>query len=102
MSNTFQIEKSPIWIDILSVIKSGKKSIKFEYRALLHNEKEDINIFKIKAIDIVRDYATQINEVIQIEFDMLLGDCMRRLYPYRDNLELTIKRIELEEVSSKK
>lgn len=102
MSTNFQIEKTAIWLDVLSVINSGKKTIKFEYRGLVHNEKEDINIFKIRSIDIIRNYAEQISEVIQIEFDMLLGDYMRRLYPYRDNLELTLKRIQLEEVASKK
>ncbi len=98
----YSIEKSAIWLDIKAVIGSGKKSIKYEYRALLHNEKEDINIFKVKAIDIIRDYSTKINEIIQIEFDMLLGDYVRRLYPYRNNLELTIKKIELQEVAAKK
>ena len=98
----YQIEKSPIWLDVKAIIGSGKKSIKYEYRAQLHNEKEDINILKVKAIDIVRDYATKINEIIQIEFDMLLGDYIRRLYPFRDNIELTIKRIELQEVASRK
>ena len=102
MSTNFQIEKTPIWIDVFSIINSGKKPIKFEYRGLIHNEKEDINIFKIKSIDIVRNYATQIGEVIQIEFDMLLGDYMRRLYPYRSNLEVSIKKIQLEEVANKK
>lgn len=96
----YQIEKTPLWPDIKSIINSGKKPIKFEYRGMLHNVKEDIPILKITSIDIVKDYVTNISDLIQIEFKMALGDYMTRLYPYRNNLELTIKTIELKEVSS--
>lgn len=94
------IESTPLWLDIKSVIDSGKKPVKYEYRGMLHNVKEDVSIYKITSIDIIRDYAGNISDHIQIEFKMLLGDYMKRLYPYKANLEFSVKRIELKEVSS--
>ena len=98
----YQIETSPIWMDIKSIIHSGKKPVKFSFKGMLHTEKEDIPILKIISIDVVRDYVNNISDHIQIEFKMALGDYAARLYPYRTNIEFSIKKIQLEEVSGGK
>jgi len=94
------IEKTPLWLDIRKVFSSGKKPINFEYRGMLHTEKEDIPILKIISIDIVRDYINNIGDHIHLEFKMPLGDYMTKLYPYRTNLEFSIKKIQLFETGS--
>lgn len=94
-----EIERSPIWADVRDIIASKKKPVKFEYRGMLHTEKEDYPVYKILAIDLVRDYANNYGDVLHLQFKMPLGEYMIRLYPYRVNLEFTIKRIMLEESS---
>lgn len=96
----YQIEESPLWADIRNVLSSKNNSIRFEYRALLHTEKEDYNIMKVVAIDFVRDYANNIGDTIFLSFMMPLGDYRNKLYPYKDNLEISLKKIVLEEVGS--
>lgn len=96
----FQIEDSALWADIRSILKSTSKSDRFEYRAMLHTEKVDLVITKLVSIDIIRDYVNNIGDSIQISFIMPLGDYVNKLYPYRDNLEFSLKKVELEEVST--
>lgn len=94
------IEQTPLWADIRSIMHATAKPTRYEYRAMLHTEKEDLVILKIDSLDQVRDYVNNIGEVTQIEFKMPLGEYMIRLYPYRTNLELTIKRILLTDDSN--
>lgn len=99
MSNTI-LEQSVIWPDIESILNSEKKPIKKLYRGLIHTEKEDIPIVKISTIDVIRDYIDKVGEQINIEFLMPLGDYIYKLYPYRNNLEVSLKIIDLKEITT--
>lgn len=96
------IEKTSLWADIKDVFQSGAKPVKFEYRAMIHTVKEDIPVTKILSKDCVRDYANNVGDVIKTEFIIPLGDYITRIYPYRANLEFTIKRILLTDDTQKK
>jgi hypothetical protein len=95
------MENTPIWPDIQDVMKAKGKPTRFEYRGMLHTEKEDLVIFKISSIDLLRDYINNVGDIVKIDFKMALGEYMIRLYPYRANLEFTIKRILLSDDASK-
>lgn len=97
-----EIEKTPLWADIRDVLATSNKPIKFEFRGMLHTEKEDYPVLKIYTIDLIRDYANNIGDVLHISFKMPLGEYMVHLYPFRTNLEFTIKRIQLQESDSNK
>lgn len=94
------IEKSSLWIDIRDIILSETKPVKMEYRGMLHTEFEDIPVTKVVSFDTVRDYVNNIGDVLHMTFKMLLGEYTVRLYPYRSNLEFTIKRITLNDQGS--
>lgn len=100
IKSDYQLERSPLWLDIKKIIYTDQKPVRFELRGMLHTEKEDIPIMKIISIDTVRDYVMNIGDHIHIEFKMPLGEYAIRLYPYRNNLEFTIKSITLEAVQS--
>lgn len=95
-----QIEQTPLWADIRDIINSGKKKTKHELKGMFHTEKEDVPILKITSIDTVRDYAKNVGDHVQLEFRLPLGEYVYRLYPFRTNLEVTIKKIILEETGS--
>lgn len=86
-----QLEKLSIWADIRRVFNSGPKNTKYQIEAILHTEKDDIKVLLIKNIDEVRDYGKNIGSEIFIEFELLLGTYVKKVYPYRPNLELTLK-----------
>lgn len=93
----FDIEKTALWTDIRDIITSGIKPVKMNYQGMLHTEFEDIPVMKIISFDLVRDYANNIGDVIHLTFKMLLGEYAVRLYPYRGNLEFSIKRTTLDD-----
>lgn len=96
------IEKSPLWADIRDILRDGSKPVRFDYKGMIHTEKEDIPVLKIITIDILRDYLNQVGDHIQVGLKLGLGDYMVRVYPYRTNLEMTIKRYDLDDNSTEK
>lgn len=92
---SYELESSPIWMDVRNIIDSGVKPVRFEYRGQIHTEKQDFTVLKILSIDNVRDYANNVGEHIQVKFKIPLGDYLSKLYPFRTNLEMSIKRTEL-------
>lgn len=98
----YQIEKTPLWLDIKPIVESKGNPVKLDYLGMLHTEREDMPVMKILAIDTVRDYVKSIGDYIHIEFVILLGDYTAKLYPNRANLEFSIKTTTLQEVSSVK
>lgn len=98
----YEIEESPIWADVRDIMSSSSKPVRFEYRGMVHTEKEDFPVIKILTEDIIRDYAGTIGDQVRIEFKLALGDYMIRLYPYRNNLEFTIKKTILQENTTTK
>ncbi len=88
MSST--IETSSIWKDVSKVIASKPNDVFYDYRATIHTALEDYGILSITNIDIVRDYMHNVGDHIQIVLLMSFGDYVKRLYPFVNNLELTI------------
>ena len=96
-----ELEKTALWADIRKVLTDPAKPVRFRYELILHTEKEDIPIMKLMNLDMVRDYANNIGEEIFCSLLMPLGDYVKRVYPFRNNLELTVKRKQTAEASNK-
>jgi len=90
---------SPLKADITEVLTNGMKPVKHEYQAMIHTEKENFPAFKVMSIDVEADYANNVYDRHIIVVRLFLGDYVKRLYPYRTNLEISVKRIVLDEVS---
>lgn len=61
-----------------------------EYEIFLHTELFDIPIDMAKSLDVTRDYNANICDFITIVFDMPAGTFAKKVYPFRDNLEMTV------------
>jgi len=96
------LEKTPLWLDIKRILQGKTNRVRFEYKGTLHTPKEDFEITKILTIDIVRNYVKNIGDEIFLQIMMPLGDYVKRLYPHRQNLEITIKRTSLFEAGQEK
>ena len=96
------IKHTPLSIEVDRIVASGIKPIKHAYIGELHTKVDNLSISKIVTIDIIRDYVNKIGDSMSIEFIMPLGDYVKKLYPYRTNLELTISKQLLSEVGSDK
>lgn len=87
-----EIEKTALWADIRKVFKDVTKPVRFRFEATIHTEKEDISVMKMPNMDIVRDYMQNIGEEIHLAVMVPLGDYVYRVFPYRANLEVSVKR----------
>ena len=85
------LEDTAIWRTIEDIIYSDYKPARRIITGELHTEKTDFPIVKITHLDTVRDYINNIGDIIHVEFKMSLGDYMDVLYPYRHNLEFSLK-----------
>jgi len=89
-----QVENSIIGREILEIIgnpKATSKNVKF--RLTLHTVNLDIPIITIESIELLKNYNDNIGDYIVATFLMPMGDFMKDVYPYRDNLEITITRL---------
>jgi hypothetical protein len=96
------LQKTAMWLDVRKIIENGANPVKFNILGMLHTEAEDSPILKILSVDIVRNYIANIGDYVYIEFSMGLGDYTSKLFPYRNNLEFSLKKILLEDVSHRK
>lgn len=88
-------QDSPLWLD-LEKIFGGKEPIPvYTYTGEVHTDTEDIKIDNLVSIDTKRDYVNNIGDEIRIKFQLSYADYIRKFYPKRDNLELTLVRKQL-------
>lgn len=91
------IESTALWKDIMDTIASGPKQTKMDIRAELHTTEADFVVMKVLEIEQECDYAGNFGPTMFIRFQLGLGDYTYKLYPYRQNLELSIKYIPYDE-----
>lgn len=96
MVNTVSFEDSPLWPEVNAIAFQKKPATHFEYKATVHTEKEDFGVYDLNSVENHRDYLHDIGECVRVTFKMGAGDYVSRLYPYRNHLEMTLKRIPLQ------
>lgn len=95
-------DNSTLWLEVRELIAKSNGAKLFDFKGVLHTEKEDIAIWDMTPIATERDYLTQVGDTKVIRFKMPLGDYVNRLHPFRDNLEFTIRRTPLSEAGQKR
>lgn len=86
-------EQTPLWQDVLSVIQSGPKPVNFDTFIQIHTPDSDFNALKILEMSETCDYSSSFAGSLIIRFYLGLGDYIYKLYPHRNLLEVSIKRI---------
>ena len=94
-----RLEETAIWQDVKRVFKNASEDVRYEMKATIHTEKEDIPTMKVVSVDVVRDYTHNIGDDVTIAVVVPLGDYIKRIYPNRNNLELSLHRQSLNELA---
>jgi hypothetical protein len=89
------VEKSLLYPDINDIIKSPKDKYNhtFIFTAKLHTEEKDLDSsdgLLLTNIAISRDYIENISDYIEIQMSVHLGTYIYDIYPYLDNIEVTL------------
>ena len=95
MTSKGSFEDSTIWPEIKDIIGSKDVLVLYDYKGTLHTAKEDVAVWDLSSVETTRDYLTEIGETSRIIFRLGLGDYVNRVFPYRQNLEFTVKKIPL-------
>lgn len=91
------LEQTPIWQDIKATILSGAKPVNFDYALQVHTKTGDFTALKIIEFQESNDYVADTFGSIHIQFMVSAADYNFKLYPYRDFLEVSIKKIPQKE-----
>lgn len=89
------LEDTTLWAEVQTIVEKSKRMPGFEFRGIVHTVKEDYSVQDFASIEVVRDYLNNIGDVKTVRFIIGLGDYVNRLYPYRANLEFSIRKIPL-------
>lgn len=95
-------DHSTLWLEVRELIRNSNGAKLFDFKGILHTEKEDIAIWDLNPIATERDYLTQVGDTKVVRFKMPMGDYVNRLHPFRDNLEFTIRRTPLSEAGQQR
>lgn len=89
-----QIEDSVLGPEIAKIIGNKNAGIKTAVnKIIVHTVQLDIPITMIESIETYSDYNTNIGDYILATFMMPMGDYVKDVYPFRDNLEITITKL---------
>lgn len=88
-------EDTPIWTEVTNVLKERPQRMLYDYKGIVHTEKEDFGVWDMYWLEETRDYLHDLTETTTVRFRMGLGDYVKRLYPYRTNLEFSLHIVPL-------
>lgn len=86
----YTLETSPIWSTITRIREGVGDITKEKLTANIHLAKESVPVLKVVALDVVEDYVNKVGSLINIQIQMGLGDYVKRIYPERDLIEMTV------------
>lgn len=93
MNSNVNIRKTPVWQGVESTILSGPKLSRSDLNIVIHTKAGDFNVIKVKEVQEKHDYSSDIYGSMFMTFSIGLGDYVYKLYPFRDSLEVSVKRI---------
>jgi hypothetical protein len=86
-----EITSNPLWSDLEAIFRQPDTGDAIHLTGFVHTVKEDIPIFKILQEELLRNYAEHTAEFYTVTAYVAAGDYLHRVFPYRDNLEVSIK-----------
>jgi len=89
------VERSLLYPDITDILAThtDKYVSSFNTIVKLHTEEKDLDytdLINIAGINVLRDYVTNITDYIEIKLTIPLGLFIYEVYPYLDNIEVTL------------
>lgn len=100
------IDKSPLFQDIGDITKQPTNTYNstLETEIKVHTVDKDLDYLDgiaVAGIKIYRDYVNNISDYIEIQISCLLGTYVYDIYPYLDNMEVSLYMIRQEQANNK-
>lgn len=97
-----EIENSSLYREITTIINSGGKPVHYHYTAKIHVDNETYLPLKILSCDLLEDYEMNYSDEFVITLAIPGGTYVKRIYPFKDKIDITISRIPIYEVGDSK
>lgn len=97
-----EIEKTPLYTEILDIINEGENPASVGWTAIIHlNDNGDTYIpLQLTAINTRRDYYLAYADEISCTLLVPLGKYARQIYPNREKLQITLTKTNLKEIAA--
>ena len=91
MNEDNDIKKHALWEDYKEIFQQAEPGENIHLSGEIHTVEEDFPIFKILRSEHTRNYMKETSEFYVIHAYMAAGDYLYRVFPFRDNLEVSIR-----------
>jgi hypothetical protein len=85
-----ELEESPIYWEIKTIIEDGPKPISKFYTAKVHYDQESVDILKVLTVDFVKNFEVNTGDQIQLEVMIPLGTYVKKIFPNKHKLEISL------------
>jgi hypothetical protein len=94
------LENSSIYREINAILKDGAKPVHYIWSADIHVNGKTYAPLKVISVDFLSDYEANYSDVIIIKLAISGGTYAKRIYPYKDKVDITLYRSPLDEISN--
>ena len=96
---TIEFRSSPLMREVNQIISSSTP-VNFTWNAKLHIGKLNYKPLKVVSIDFLQDFENNYSDVIMLSLSISGGMYLTDIYPYKDQLEITLSAIPMDAVST--
>lgn len=95
-----EIEQSPLYPEIQSILNTGPNPVHFLWKATIHVMQRNLDFAALKVIhvDTASDYEVNFSDEMTALLSLNSGQYANQIYPFQDNLEITISKYPLTEI----
>ena len=89
-----EIESSLLGPEINEIIGRGTRNIiEVTHTVILHTKDNDIELDKVATVEFKEDYNGNYSDEVYVDVFCPMGDFVKLIYPYRNNLEISVIKI---------
>lgn len=86
------INASSIAQEIQQIANTGVKPVHFDWSAIVEANNQSIPILKVTSIDLDRNYIKRVSDYVVVRCVVSLGTYLTKIFPYKDNLIMTLQK----------
>jgi hypothetical protein len=86
------IEDSSLWREVTTITQSGPKPINYTWTCQIHANGVNYTPMKVVSVDNITDYENNYGDEIFVEISILGGMYANNIYPFKEDLEITMFR----------
>lgn len=95
-----EIDSTPLYKEARSIMNDGATTANLGWKAVIHYGDEHYTPIQVLSVNFMRDYVDSFTDEVTVTVQIPLGIYARRIYPKRTELQITLKRVPLGEITN--